>query len=70
MLIVSDAPVIFDTYQKLAVIENEMITTECFVDAYPKATIQWFSPSGQRLGTFMEEKTLNDTVQSSILHCK
>lgn len=64
-----DAPIIFDTYPKLAVLEDEMITAECFVNAYPKASIQWFSPSGQRLETFIEEKRLNDTIQSSILHC-
>ena len=51
-------------------IENEGITTECFVDAYPKANITWFSPLGQGLATFIEEKNVNETVYSSILHCK
>lgn len=67
---VSDVPIIFNTYQKLAVIEDEGITTECFVDAYPKANITWFSPLGQGLATFIEEKIVNETVYSSILHCK
>ena len=50
--------------------ENHDINTECFVDAYPKADITWFGPSGQRLSSFTEEKILNATVISSELHCK
>lgn len=51
-------------------IENEDINTECIVDAHPKADITWFGPSGQRLSSFAEEKTINATVISSKLHCK
>jgi hypothetical protein len=59
-----------NSYKKLAVIENHDITTECIVDAYPKADITWFGPSDQRLSSFAEEKSMNTTVISSVLHCK
>ncbi len=65
-----DAPFILNSIKKLAVIENHDINTECIVDAYPKADITWFGPSGQRLSSFAEEQTLNATVISSDLHCK
>jgi hypothetical protein len=58
-----------NTIKKLAVTENNDITTECIVDAHPKADITWFGPSGQRLSSFAEEKALNATVISSELHC-
>jgi hypothetical protein len=69
-LISLDAPLILNSYKKLAVIENDDIRTECLVDAYPKADITWISPSGQILSSFIEERSLNNTVRSSILHCK
>ena len=50
--------------------ENYDIRTECFVDAYPKAEIIWFGPSGQGLNSFTKEKFFNKTVVSSELHCK
>ncbi len=50
--------------------ENEGIIAECFVDAYPKADIIWFGPSGQRLNSFTKEKIVNRTVILSELHCK
>ncbi|CAF2358063.1 unnamed protein product [Rotaria sp. Silwood2] len=62
------APFILNSIKKLAVTENHDITTECIVDAYPKSDIVWFGPSGQRLSSFAEEKILNATVISSILH--
>lgn len=66
----SDAPFILNSIKKLAVIENQDITTECVVDSYPKADITWYGPSGQRLSSFTEEKIINSTVISSQLHCK
>jgi hypothetical protein len=57
-------------YNKLAVVEHEAIRTACFVDAYPKAEITWFGPSGQRLNSFTREKFINQTVTSSELDCK
>jgi hypothetical protein len=65
-----DAPFILNSIKKLAVTENHDITTECVVDAYPKADITWFGPSGQRLSSFAEEKVITATVISSELHCK
>ena len=65
-----DAPFILNSIKKLAVVENRDITTECIVDAHPKADITWFGPSGQRLSSFAEEKVINSTVISSQLHCK
>ena len=50
--------------------KNQDIKTECIVDAYPRADITWFGPSDQRLSSFTEEKLLNSTVISSVLHCK
>ena len=66
----SDAPFILNSIKKLAITENRDIITDCIVDAYPKAEITWFGPSGQRLSSFTEEKLLNSTVVSSELHCK
>ncbi|CAF4229585.1 unnamed protein product, partial [Rotaria magnacalcarata] len=62
------APFILNSIKKLAIQENRDIKTECLVDAYPKGDIVWFGPSGQRLSSFTEEKLLNATVISSILH--
>ncbi|CAF1156523.1 unnamed protein product [Rotaria sordida] len=62
------APFILNSFNKLAVIENSNITTECFVDAYPKADIIWFGPFGQRLSSFTKENIYNSTVISSELH--
>ncbi|UJR26198.1 hypothetical protein I4U23_007541 [Adineta vaga] len=62
------APFILNTIKKLAVVENQDIKTACIVDAYPKADITWFGPSGQRLSSFAEEKIINSTVISSQLH--
>lgn len=70
LFIYLDAPFILNSIKKLAVQENRDITTECIVDANPKADITWFGPSGQRLSSFAEEKILNATVISSELHCK
>jgi len=65
-----DAPIILNSYKKLAVVENYDINTKCLVDAYPKADIIWFGPSNQSLSLFTEEKSFNNTVISSELHCK
>ncbi|CAF3492851.1 unnamed protein product [Rotaria socialis] len=62
------APFILNSIKKLAIQENRDIKTECLVDAYPKGDIVWFGPSSQRLSSFTEEKILNATVISSILH--
>jgi hypothetical protein len=59
---------ILNSYQKLAVMENDDIRTECLVDAYPKSEITWFGPSGRILSSFTEERSFNNTVRSSILH--
>ncbi len=65
-----DAPIILNSYKKLAVIENTNINTECLVDAYPKGDIIWFGPFNQRLSSFTHEKSFNNTVISSVLQCK
>jgi len=65
-----DAPIILNSYKKLAVIENTNINTECLVDAYPKGDIIWSGPSNQRLSSFTHEKSFNNTVISSELQCK
>ena len=65
-----DAPLILNSYRKLAVMENEDIRTECLVDGYPKPEIKWTGPSGGILDSFTEERALNNTVRVSILHCK
>ena len=49
--------------------ENSNITTECLVDAYPKANVIWFGPIGQKLTSFSQEKIFNSTIVSSKLYC-
>ena len=65
-----DAPLILNSQSKLAVMENDDIRTECLVDAYPKPEITWIGPLGRLLNAFTEERSFNNTIRSSILHCK
>ncbi|CAF3452190.1 unnamed protein product [Rotaria socialis] len=61
------APYILNSYNKVTILENSNITTECVVDAYPNANIIWFGPFGQRLNVFSKEYIINSTVISSKL---
>ena len=51
-------------------VDNREVIAECIVDADPKAEVAWFSPSGQRLSAFTEERSVNSTVIASVLRCK
>ncbi|CAF1664901.1 unnamed protein product, partial [Didymodactylos carnosus] len=62
------APFILNREKKFAVFEGREIVCECIVDAFPKSEISWYAPSGQRLSSFTEEKSLNATVVVSQLH--
>ncbi|CAF3607707.1 unnamed protein product [Adineta steineri] len=62
------APYILNIHNKLAIIENSEIKTECLVDAYPKADIIWYESSDKNLNLYTKEKLYNNTIVSSELN--
>ncbi|CAF4307721.1 unnamed protein product, partial [Adineta steineri] len=63
-----NAPYILNIHNKLAIIENSEIKTECLVDAYPKADIIWYESSDKNLNLYTKEKLYNNTIVSSELN--
>ncbi|CAF0779494.1 unnamed protein product [Adineta steineri] len=64
----TNAPYILNIHNKLAIIENSEIKTECLVDAYPKADIIWYESSDKNLNLYTKEKLYNNTIVSSELN--